>query len=82
MGDIGVVSVIHFLLQRFLVTLRTLLLGGGGLLLIFGSEAVGFAGAGPLGCVIAAFVASRGWRAQGWTDETVSLDVYITIIWI
>jgi len=50
--------------------------------LIFGSEALGFAGAGPLGCVTAAFVASRGWRAQGWTDETVSLDVYITMIWI
>jgi hypothetical protein len=64
-----------FLLQRFLVTLRTLLLGGGGLLLLFGSEAVGFAGAGPLGCVIAAFVANRGWRAQGWNGETVSLDV-------
>jgi len=74
LGDIGVVSAIRFLLQRFLVILRTLLLGGGGLLLLFGSDAVGFAGAGPLGCVIAAFVASSGWRAQGWTDETVSLD--------
>jgi hypothetical protein len=28
-----------------------------------------------LGCVIAAFVANRGWRSQGWTGETVSLDV-------
>ena len=74
MGDIGVVSAIHFLLQRFLAILRTLLLGGGGLLLVFGSEAVGLAGAGPLGCVIAAFVANRGWKAQGWTGETVSLD--------
>jgi len=69
------VSAIHFLLQRFLVILRTLLLGGGGLLLLFVSEAFGFAGAGPSGCVIAAFVANRGWRAQGWTGETVSLDV-------
>lgn len=75
MGDIDVVSAIHFLLQPFLVILRTLLLGGGGLLLLFGSEAVGFVGAGPLGCVTAAFVANRGWRDQGWTDETVSLDV-------
>jgi hypothetical protein len=72
--DIGVFSAIHLLLQRFLVTLRTLLLGGGGLLLLFGSAAFGLAGAGPLGCVIAAFVANRGWRAQGWTGETVSLD--------
>jgi hypothetical protein len=74
-GDIGVVCAIHFLLQRFLVILRTLLLGGGGILLLFGSEALGFAGAGPLGCVIAAFVANRGWRAQGWAGETVSIDV-------
>jgi hypothetical protein len=63
------------------VILRTLLLGGGGLLLLFGSEAVGFAGAGPLGCVVTAFVANWGWKAQGWTDETVSFDAYI-IIWI
>jgi hypothetical protein len=74
-GDTGVVCAIHFLLQRFLVILRTLLLGGGGLVLLFGSDALGFAGAGPLGCVIAAFVANRGWRAQGWTGETVSIDV-------
>jgi hypothetical protein len=60
------------LLQRFLVILRTLLLGGGGLLLLFGSEAVGFAGAGPLGCVVAAFLANWGWKAEGWTAATVS----------
>jgi hypothetical protein len=70
-----------FLPQRFLVILRTLLLGGGGLLLLFGSEAVGFAGAGPLGCVVTAFVANWGWKAQGWTDETVSSETYI-MTWI
>jgi uncharacterized membrane protein YphA (DoxX/SURF4 family) len=66
-----------FLPQRFLVILRTLLLGGGGLLLLFGSEAVGFAGAGPLGCVVTAFVANWGWKAEGWTDETVSSAAHI-----
>jgi hypothetical protein len=54
------------------VILRTLLLAGGGLLLLFGSEAVGFAGAGPLGCVVTAFMANWGWQADGWTDKTVS----------
>jgi hypothetical protein len=73
------VSHLDLFLQRFLVILRTLLLGGGGLLLLFGSEAVGFAGAGPLGCVITAFVANWGWKDQGWTDATVSSDASITV---
>lgn len=65
--------------QRFVVTLRTLLLGGACVLLLFGSEAVGLAGAGPLGCVVAAFVASDGWRAQGWNEETVRLKLHMSI---
>lgn len=67
--------------DRFLVILRTLLLGGGGLLLLFGSEAVGFAGAGPLGCVVTAFVANWGWKAQGWTDETNPVSENFAVLW-
>lgn len=32
-----------------------------------GSDAIGYGGAGALGCIVAAFVASFGWRKQGWT---------------
>ncbi|KAJ9595671.1 hypothetical protein L9F63_013137 [Diploptera punctata] len=37
--------------DRFVVTLRTILLGGGGVLALFASEAFGYDGAGPLSCV-------------------------------
>jgi hypothetical protein len=60
------------IVQRFVVSLRTFLLGGGGVLALFGSEAVGYNGAGPLCCIVAAFVACHGWRHQGYTDYQVS----------
>ncbi|KAJ4436260.1 hypothetical protein ANN_18891, partial [Periplaneta americana] len=53
-----------FLSQRYVVVLRTLLLGFGGMLLLFGSEMIGYDGAGPLGCIVASFAAARGWRDQ------------------
>lgn len=60
--------------------MRTLLLGLGGVLAILGSEVVGFEGAGPLGCIAAAFVACHGWRAQGWEDDNVSNNIMIQYI--
>lgn len=57
------------LLQKHLITLRTLLLGLGSVLAALGSDAIGYGGAGALGCIIAAFVASYGWRKQGWTSN-------------
>ncbi|XP_022110706.1 sodium/hydrogen exchanger 9B2-like [Acanthaster planci] len=48
--------------QKSFVMRRTFLLFGGGLFVIFGSAAVKFSGAGPLGCLTMAFVAGYGWR--------------------
>lgn len=53
-------------MQVYLVTLRTLLLGLGCVLAALGSDSMGYGGAGALGCIVAAFVASFGWRKQGW----------------
>jgi hypothetical protein len=51
---------------------RAFLIGGGGLLAVLGSSLVGYSGAGPLGCIVAAFVASYGWKLQGWSSSFVS----------
>ncbi|XP_071053502.1 sodium/hydrogen exchanger 9B2 isoform X2 [Onthophagus taurus] len=55
--------------EKYLVTLRTLLLGLGCVVCALGSDALGYGGAGALGCIIAAFVASIGWRKQGWDNQ-------------
>lgn len=51
------------------MTLRTLTLGSGCVLSAIGSDAIGYGGAGALGCIVAAFVASLGWRKQGWDSK-------------
>jgi hypothetical protein len=59
--------------QLWVVGVRTFLIGGGGLFAVLGSNLVGYSGAGPLGCIIAAFVACSGWKLQGWSNSFVSL---------
>lgn len=51
--------------DSYVVPIRTLMLLGGGALAIFGSEKIGFEGAGPLGVVFAAFVSNYYWCQQG-----------------
>lgn len=58
------------------VLLRSFMVGGGGLVAILGSGHLGYQGAGPLGCIVLAFVACYGWRKQGWSDANVSIDTY------
>jgi hypothetical protein len=58
--------------QPFVVPLRILMLFGGGLIAVLGSESVGYGGAGPLGCITAAFVSCYFWSKQGWEIEDVS----------
>ncbi|GJQ80798.1 hypothetical protein Trydic_g9389 [Trypoxylus dichotomus] len=66
--------------EPYLVTLRTLLLGLGCVVAALGSDALGYGGAGPLGCIIAAFVASLGWRRQGWgTSNPVRMN--FALLW-
>lgn len=50
----------------FIVEIRILLLILGGLASVFGSELIGFGGAGPPACVSAAFFSLIGWNKLGW----------------
>jgi len=45
---------------------------GGGLLAVFGSEAIELGGAGPLAVVAAAFVSCYFWQQEGWEVDDVS----------
>jgi len=49
--------------------LRTLLLVGGGLLAVFGSNKADVPGAGALAVLTMGFVAGLGWRNQGYEDD-------------
>jgi hypothetical protein len=48
------------------------MLFGGGLIAVLGSDSIGYGGAGPLGCITAAFVSCYFWSKQGWEVEDVS----------
>lgn len=50
---------------------------GGGLLAVFGSEAIELGGAGPLAVVAAAFVSCYFWQTQGWEVDDVSTFTYL-----
>lgn len=52
--------------------MRILMLLGGGLIFVFGSEDINLGGAGPLAVVAAAFVSSWVWSTMGWEIEDVS----------
>lgn len=60
------------LAQPFVVPLRVLMLFGGGLIAVLGSESIGLGGAWPLAVVAAAFVSCYSWTQQGWEVEEVS----------
>lgn len=66
----------------FMVPLRVLMLLGGGMIAVFGSELIGFGGAGPLGCVAAAFVSLVCWTSQGWEIEDNPAATAFEIFWM
>lgn len=66
----------------FMVPLRILMLLGGGMIAVFGSELIGFGGAGPLGCVAAAFVSLVSWTNQGWDIEDNPAATAFEIFWM
>lgn len=68
--------------DAYVVPIRTLLLLGGGALAIFGSEKIGFEGAGPLGVVFAAFVSNYYWCQQGWEIEDNPVATGFEIFWM
>ncbi|XP_017786127.1 PREDICTED: mitochondrial sodium/hydrogen exchanger 9B2 isoform X2 [Nicrophorus vespilloides] len=66
----------------FVVPLRILMLLVGGLIAVFGSERIGYGGAGPLGCVAAAFVSLVCWSKQGWEIEENPAVTAFEIFWM
>lgn len=63
--------------DSYVIPIRTLMLLGGGALAVFGSEKIGFEGAGPLGVVFAAFVSNYYWCQQGNLIEWKISFVYL-----
>ncbi|XP_043228018.1 sodium/hydrogen exchanger 9B2-like isoform X2 [Amphibalanus amphitrite] len=64
-----------------LALLRLLLLTCTGLLALFGSQKVGYAGAGALAALTLAFVAGHGWRRSGWTGDTNPVSDAYSVLW-
>ncbi|KAF4525946.1 hypothetical protein B566_EDAN000737 [Ephemera danica] len=60
---------------------RALLVAAGGVMAVLGSQSIGFDGAGPLGCITAAFVAACGWRAQDSTS-TAPVEETFSQLWL
>uniref|UniRef100_A0A8D8SMU6 Sodium/hydrogen exchanger 9B1 n=1 Tax=Cacopsylla melanoneura TaxID=428564 RepID=A0A8D8SMU6_9HEMI len=55
--------------DKYVVSKRSILLGGVCTLAVLGSQVIDKAGAGPLGCVITAFMAGVCWKMQGWSND-------------
>ncbi|KAL0105705.1 hypothetical protein PUN28_015873 [Cardiocondyla obscurior] len=66
----------------FMVPLRVLMLLGGGLLAVFGSEAIELGGAGPLAVVAAAFVSCYFWQQEGWDVDNNPVATSFEIFWM
>ncbi|XP_030768123.1 LOW QUALITY PROTEIN: sodium/hydrogen exchanger 9B2-like [Sitophilus oryzae] len=62
--------------------LRILLLFVGCSVSVFGSDTIGYGGAGPLGCVIGAFTALVLWSKQGWSVEDNPANEGFEILWM
>lgn len=66
----------------FVVPLRVLMLLVGGLVSVFGSELIGYGGAGPLACVAAAFVSLVCWSKSGWEIDDNPAATAFEIFWM
>ncbi|KAK0163025.1 hypothetical protein PV327_006739 [Microctonus hyperodae] len=66
----------------FMVPLRVLMLLGGGLIAVFGSEAIELGGAGPLAVVAAAFVSCYFWQEDGWQVDDNPVAISFEIFWM
>lgn len=68
--------------DAYVIPIRTLMLFGGGLLAIYGSEMIHYEGAGPLAVVFAAFTSSYFWCKQGWELEDNPVATAFEIFWM
>ncbi|KAH0554196.1 sodium/hydrogen exchanger 9B2 isoform X2 [Cotesia glomerata] len=64
------------------IPLRVLMLLFGGLISVFGSEAIELGGAGPLAVVAAAFVSCYFWQEEGWDVEDNPVAIAFEIFWM
>lgn len=65
-----------------MIPIRILLLLVGGMVSVFGSELIGFGGAGPLACVTAAFASLVSWSRLGWEIEENPAATAFEIFWM
>lgn len=68
--------------DAYVVPLRTIMLLTGGLVAIYGSDELGYEGAGPLAVVFAAFVSNLFWCKQGWEVEDNPVSTAFEIFWM
>lgn len=68
--------------EPFVVPMRILLLTAGGMASVFGSELIGYGGAGPLACVAVAFFSLVAWTKLGWEIEDNPATTAFEIFWM
>lgn len=62
--------------SRHVAFFRWFILTGGGLIAVFGSSLLGYNGAGGLATIIMGFVASVGWRNDGWDENNPVIKIF------
>lgn len=67
--------------DNLVVYKRAVMLGGGGLCAVLGSELLHVPGAGPLACITSAFVAGICWKLQGWPSEKNPVQCIFSVAW-
>ncbi|KAH8411908.1 hypothetical protein KR222_002110, partial [Zaprionus bogoriensis] len=68
--------------DAYVVPLRTLLLFVGNLVAIYGSDKLGFEGAGPLAVVFSSFISNYFWCKDGWTIDDNPVATGFEIFWM
>lgn len=68
--------------DTYVVPIRVLMLLGGGLLSVYGSEMLQYTGAGPLAVIFGAFTSSYFWCKQGWHFEDHPVSTAFEIFWM
>lgn len=67
--------------ESWMIAGRVFMVGAGGLFAVFGSQLLGYSGAGPLASIVMAFVACFGWKKQGWTPSHNPVEDVFSFIW-
>lgn len=67
--------------DNLVVYKRAVMVGGGGLCAVLGSELLHVPGAGPLACITSAFVAGICWKLQGWPSEKNPVQSIFSVAW-